>query len=67
MATWRRHCKTTATTLRDRESLQRQVRALSAEGRLSAYILIALPIGIFLYMLKVSYDYVACSGIGPSA
>ena len=37
--------KTTATTLREREALQRQVRTLSAEGRLSAYILIALPIG----------------------
>ena len=36
--------RTTATTLRERESLRRQVRALSAEGRLSAYILIALPI-----------------------
>jgi tight adherence protein B len=50
---------TTATTLREREALFRQVRALSAEGRLSAYILIALPIGLFLYMLKVNYDYVS--------
>ena len=43
--------RTTAATLREREMLRRQVRALSAEGRLSAYILIALPIGIFLYMM----------------
>jgi tight adherence protein B len=50
---------TTAKTLRERESLQRQVRTLSAEGRLSAYILIALPIGLFFYMLQVNYDYVS--------
>ena len=36
--------RTTATTLREREALFRHVRALSAEGRLSAVILIALPI-----------------------
>ena len=40
------------TTLRERESLHRQVSTLSAEGRLSAYILIALPIFIFLYMTE---------------
>ncbi len=51
--------RTTAATLREREMLRRQVRALSAEGRLSAYILIALPIGIFLYSLLVNYDYVS--------
>jgi len=50
--------RNTAATLRDRESLRRHVRALSAEGRLSAYILIALPIGIFLYMLVVNKPYV---------
>ena len=51
--------RTTAKTLRERESLRRQVRALSAEGRLSAYILIALPIAIFLYSYFVNYDYVS--------
>jgi tight adherence protein B len=50
---------TTAKTLREREALHGMVRALSAEGRLSAYILIALPIGIFFYLMKVSYDYVS--------
>ena len=35
---------TTMRTMRDRAQLKRQIRALSAEGRLSAYILIALPI-----------------------
>ena len=46
-------------TLRERESLHRQVRTLSAEGRLSAYILIALPIGIFFYMMLVNYEYIS--------
>jgi tight adherence protein B len=50
--------KTTANTLREREALRRHVRALSAEGRLSAYILIALPIGIFLYTTKTNREYI---------
>ena len=50
---------TTAKTLRERASLRRQVSTLSAEGRLSAYILIALPIGVFFYMLAVNYDYIS--------
>lgn len=51
--------RTTAGTLRERESLHRQVATLSAEGKLSAYILIALPIFIFLYMTRVNYGYVS--------
>jgi len=51
--------RTTAGTLRERESLNRQVATLSAEGRLSAYILVALPIFIFIYMTKVNYEYVS--------
>ena len=50
--------RNTAATLRDRQALARHVKALSAEGRLSAYILIALPIGLFLYMLLVNRAYV---------
>jgi tight adherence protein B len=51
--------RTTATTLREREALFRHVRALSAEGRLSAVILIALPIVILLWMLYVNGEYVS--------
>ena len=51
--------RTTAATLREREALFRHVRALSAEGRLSAVILIALPIVIFLWMLYVNGEYVS--------
>jgi len=50
--------KTTAKTLREREELGRHVKALSAEGRLSAYILIALPVGIFLYEVKMNREYI---------
>ena len=48
----------TAKTLREREELQRHVRALSAEGRLSAYILMALPIGIFIYTFETNRTYI---------
>lgn len=50
--------RNTAATLRDREALKRHVRALAAEGKLSAYILIALPIGIFFWMSVVNKPYV---------
>ena len=36
--------RTTVGTMRERAFLRRQVSSLSAEGRLSAYILIALPV-----------------------
>lgn len=50
--------RTTAATLRERESLHRMVKSLSAEGRLSAYILIALPIGLFLYLFASNREYI---------
>ncbi len=50
---------TTATTLREREALYRSVRALSAEGRLSAVILIAMPIIMFFYMTWANYEYIS--------
>lgn len=45
-------------TIRERDRLRRQVRSLSAEGRLSAVFLIALPIVLFLYMQLTNPDYV---------
>ncbi|MGN0063993.1 MAG: type II secretion system F family protein [Nocardioides sp.] len=48
---------TVADTLREREYLRRQVRALSAEGRLSGYILTALPILVGIYMALVNPEY----------
>ena len=55
--------RTTAKTLRERESLKRHVRALSAEGKLSAYILIALPIGIFFYSCRPTASTSSFSGL----
>lgn len=37
-------------TIRERNQIRRQVRALSAEGRLSGIILVMLPIGVFLFL-----------------
>ena len=48
---------TVAATLRERERLRRQVQVLSAEGRLSAWILGGLPIVFALYLLLVRPDY----------
>ncbi|WP_165821116.1 type II secretion system F family protein [Nocardioides gansuensis] len=49
---------TVADTIREREYLRRQVKVLSAEGRISAWVLGALPIVMFLYMLMVRPDFV---------
>jgi len=47
-----------ANTVRERAYVQRQVRVLSAEGRLSIAILAALPFGIFLYLALMNPEYV---------
>jgi tight adherence protein B len=46
-----------AATIRDRAALRRHVSALTAEGRISAIILLALPFveGIFLYVVNPTY------------
>jgi tight adherence protein B len=49
---------TVAETLRERERLRRQVNVLSAEGKLSAYILFALPVVMALYMILVRPAYI---------
>jgi len=51
--------RSTIATVRERAALHRQVRALSAEGRLSAYILIALPIGIAAMMYLTNPSYIS--------
>jgi tight adherence protein B len=58
---------TVAGTIRQRNQLRRQVKALSAEGRLSAWILFALPIGMFLAMRVLNPEYLnelTGSGVG---
>jgi tight adherence protein B len=50
---------TVGQTIRDRNRMRRQVEALSAEGKLSAIILVLLPIGIAGFMVMISPDYLA--------
>jgi len=46
-----------AATMRERAALRRTVKALSAEGRMSGWILMLLPVGVFLvvYMTNPTY------------
>jgi len=49
---------TVAATMRERQYLRRQVASLSAEGRLSAYVLGGLPPVFLLYLVLTNYTYV---------
>jgi tight adherence protein B len=58
---------TVADTIRDRDTIRRQINVLTAEGRLSVGILTALPIGVALYMSWVNPEYIGLlftTGIG---
>jgi tight adherence protein B len=44
--------------IRERFKILGQVKALTAEGRLSGIVLIAMPIGLFMMMLWMKPDYV---------
>ncbi len=48
---------TVAETMMQRERLRREVRALTAEGRFSAYILSGMPPGFFLMFYALQPDY----------
>ena len=50
---------TVAATMREREYMRRQVASLSAEGRLSAWVLGGLPPLFLLYLMITQGDYVA--------
>lgn len=62
-------------TIRERSQIKGQVRALSAEGKMSAYILMALPVGIALlfsvlnppYILTLVQNFLGFLMIGASA
>jgi tight adherence protein B len=47
-----------AATIRERSEIKGHVRSLSAEGKMSAYILMALPIGVGLFMRVVNPGYI---------
>ena len=50
--------ETVAATMREREYMRRQVSALAAEGKLSAWVLGGLPPLFMLYLLLTNRDYV---------
>jgi tight adherence protein B len=45
-------------TIRERNQIRGQVKALSAEGKLSAYVLMALPIGVVLFLSMANPAYI---------
>jgi tight adherence protein B len=58
---------TVADTIRERDKIRRDVQTLTTEGRLSAYVLIAMPFVIALYMTLVNPEYIGLlftTGIG---
>jgi tight adherence protein B len=50
---------TVAATVRERELVRRQVRVLSAEGRLSVAILVAMPFVIAAYLFAINPGYLS--------
>jgi tight adherence protein B len=48
-----------AETIRDRDQIRRQVKALSAEGRISAIILVGLPFVLLFIISLVNPEYLA--------
>lgn len=55
-----------AASIRDRESMTRQIASLSAEGRISAVILIVLPFVIVAGLLVISPDYILGAFASPA-
>jgi tight adherence protein B len=47
-----------AETVNGRESIKQEVRAVSSEGRMSANVLLALPIGMFSFFFLTKREYV---------
>jgi tight adherence protein B len=45
--------------IRERFKMRRKVRALAAEGRFSAMLLSAVPVGLFLILRLIAPDYYA--------
>ena len=46
-------------TIRERNAIRRQVKALSAEGKLSAIVLMSLPFGIVAFISMTNPSYLA--------
>jgi len=52
--------------IRERYRILGQVKALTAEGRLSGVVLIALPFALFIFMLHIKPDYVSSLWTHPT-
>ena len=50
---------TVGQTIRERNQIRRQIRALSAEGRISSYILIAIPFFLAAFILVIAPDFLS--------
>jgi tight adherence protein B len=57
--------RTTTKTLRDRASLRRHVKALSADGRISAYVLVGLPILMTAGLFLIAPEYISLLWSNP--
>jgi tight adherence protein B len=60
---------TVAETMTQRERLRRDVKSLTAEGRMSAYVLGILPVGLGLAMYSLNPDYMSLlweDGVGQA-
>jgi tight adherence protein B len=51
--------ETISNTIRERDTVMRQIKALTSEGRLSAYILIALPILLAVVLSFLNREYIS--------
>ena len=57
---------TTFETVKARSEIRREVKTLSAEGKLSAYVLMSLPLGIFSFLLLTRREYVSVFWTEPA-
>ena len=46
-------------TIRDRADIRRQVKTLSAEGRMSAWVLLGMPVALGAFLYTSNRDYIA--------
>lgn len=57
---------TTYETVRARAEIRREVKTLAAEGKLSVYVLMALPIGIFAFLFLTRREYIQVLWTDPA-
>ncbi len=53
-------------TVRSRAEIRREVKTLAAEGKLSVYVLMGLPLGIFIFLFLTRREYVKVFWTDPA-